>query len=86
MLTRISGIPCEVELLSIRGRYAPAKTDAPPEQCYPAEFPEVEFAILDRRGYPADWLEAKMTQAERQRIISALLKEDESSRDEGITF
>jgi hypothetical protein len=82
MITRISGIPCEVELLHIYGRYVPAKTDADPSSCYEAEYPEVEFAVLDRKGRPADWLEAKMTEGEHRRITEELLTEHRLNQQE----
>lgn len=74
---RIQGIPCQVEL-SVSGRYVPAKVNADPDDCYEAEYPEVELTVLDRRGYPAPWLAAKMTSAEEDKIVERLLKEREA--------
>jgi hypothetical protein len=80
MLTRIHGIPCEVELLHVSGQARPAITQAEPDYCAEEEHLEVSFAILDRRGRPADWLEEKLSPAERKRIVRELLAEDERSR------
>ena len=74
METRISGIPCTVEY-TITGKYVPAKVDAPPEYCYEAEYPEVEFTVCDRRGRPAPWLERKMTHKDTQRIELEILEQ-----------
>lgn len=77
--TRISGIPCIVEYV-IRGKYKPAKIHAPPEYCYEAEYPEVEFTVCDRNGRPAPWLERKMTYEDEKRIEAEILEKhyDES--------
>lgn len=39
--------------------------------CY--GYAEVEFEVLDRKGYRAPWLEKKMTAEDRQRIEQELL-------------
>ena len=76
METRIAGIPCTVEY-TVRGKYKPAKVNAPPEDCYEAEYPDIEFTVCDRNGHPAAWLEAKMTDEDRQRIEAEILNQDE---------
>ena len=54
----ISGIPCQILVTSyideapiIHGRW---------EDSHPGEF-EFEFEVYDRKGYRANWLEAKIT-------------------------
>ena len=74
METRISGIPCIVKY-KIYGKYKPAKIDAPPEFCYEAEYPEIEFTVCDRNGRPAPWLELKMNDEDRQRIEVEILED-----------
>lgn len=74
--TRISGIPCLIEA-SVNGTYTPAKTDADPGRCYEAEYPEIEFDVLDRRGRPAPWLAKKLTQADTNRIENLILETQE---------
>lgn len=74
METKINEIPCTVDY-TIRGKYKPAKIDADPDSCYEAEYPEVEFTVCDRNGRPAPWLEAKMTDEDRQRIENEILEQ-----------
>lgn len=74
METKINGIPCTVDY-TIRGKYIPAKVNADPDSCYEAEYPEVEFTVCDRNGRPAPWLEAKMTDEDRQRIENEILEQ-----------
>lgn len=74
MKTRINEIPCTVDY-TIRGKYKPTKIDADPDSCYEAEYPEVEFTVCDRNGRPAPWLEAKMTDEDRQRIENEILEQ-----------
>lgn len=71
----IAGIPCQIETLSIEGDFVPAKVDADPDSCYPAEYPEIDWRILDRKGYPAPWLETKASDAERREVETLLLNE-----------
>jgi hypothetical protein len=65
MHTRIANIPCQVNATyyypGSRGSYL-----EPPE-------PETwEWEVLDRKGYRAPWLEAKLTPADRDRIENEL--------------
>lgn len=77
MITSIAGIPCQAQLTHLSGGYVPARVNADPDSCYEAEYPEVDFEILDRKGYRAKWLETKLTPAESDRIETELLKEME---------
>jgi len=74
MKTQIQGIPCEVKYTT-HSRSSPAKTNAAPEHCYPAEPAEIDFEVFDRKGYPAAWLEEKMTEEDVRRIEGEVLKE-----------
>lgn len=71
--SHISGIPCKLDC-EVHGRYQPAKIDAEPEYCYEAQWPEVEFEVLDRRGRPAPWLAKKLTDADIHRIENEILE------------
>lgn len=60
--TTIAGIPCGIAIDS----YKPALEwkqhtfpGAGPGDCDPPELAEVEFTVLDRKGYPAQWLRNK---------------------------
>ena len=69
----VAGIPCLIDY-QVYGKYVPAKTDADPNSCYEAEYPDVDFTVLDRKGYPAPWLEKKLTDDETNRIEHEILE------------
>ena len=71
--TRISGIPCIVEITS----YYPARSGKwfRDGSCAAPEYEELEFVVLDRKGYPAPWLERKMDDHDRNRIVEELRKQ-----------
>ena len=72
--THISGIPCQCEVIYY-SPYIPAKItgtgfgDAEPP-CYG----DFIYRILDRKGYPAPWLERKMTDKDEMRIFEEYIK------------
>lgn len=73
MKTRVAGIPCIVNVT----RYSPeipGRAFGPPEDCSPDEPEEFEWELLDRKGYRAKWLEAKLTPQEETRIEEGLSK------------
>ena len=78
--TTAAGIPCRIRILS----YTPAdpgRLFGPPEHCWPPAPEEMEWELRDRRGYPAPWLERKLTQSERAAIeqeIADWMKEEEA--------
>lgn len=55
--TRINGIPCYVHVLSYQ-RGLPATFD------HPQEYPEMEFIIVDGRGYPMKFLQSQADEFE----------------------
>lgn len=67
--TRVAGIPCQARTTyydyAPRGRGSP-HLYASPEDYYGYE--DIEFELLDRKGYKAAWLERKMTKADKTRI------------------
>lgn len=70
--TTVSGIPCQIQVdrcfvQKPMGRSADSDWD-----CYGYE--EIEFSVLDRKGYPAAWLEKKLTDADRERICAQILE------------
>lgn len=70
---RIAGIPCQIEVTYFR-RQKPWRGSAhtcPSSDDYYG-YTECEFNALDRRGYPAAWLDKKVTDADRQRIIERI--------------
>lgn len=73
MNTTIAGIPCWIAF-KVYGKYSPAKTNAPPEACYEAEYPEIDWVVCDQRGRPANWLARKLTDDDRDRIETEILE------------
>lgn len=70
---RIAGIPCQVEVsYSFTQKPLGPSCDSDLD-CY--GYTELEFNVLDRKGYPAPWLRRKMTEEEGSEIIGLLLKE-----------
>lgn len=70
--TRISGIPCGIRVdrcfvQEPMGRMADSDWD-----CY--GFEEIEFTVLDTKGYEAPWLQAKLTDEEIQEIQTEILE------------
>ena len=45
--------------------------------CY--GFSEIEFTVQDRKGYPAPWLERKLTDDDTSRIEYEIMKEYEDA-------
>lgn len=70
--TRVAGIPCLVEITDFYAGSAPI-TSGPPELCDPGDSSEVQWRLLDRRGYPAAWLERKLSEDDRTRIDNEAL-------------
>jgi hypothetical protein len=75
--TTVSGIPCGVVIDS----YTPARpfkqhtfSGAGPGDCDPPEEAEVEWHLVDRKGYYAAWLERKLTSADYARIEEECLR------------
>ena len=67
--SHIQGIPCQVLVTHFHHQppWRGSAWTAPSSDDYYG-YTEVEFEILDRRGYPAPWLERKMTERDRERI------------------
>lgn len=77
MRTAIAGIPCQVRVTHYEP-YDPGTWDEPPSGG------EIEFEVFDRRGYPAAWLERKVTEDDEVRIFkeyeAQLQDEDDQAR------
>ena len=77
--SKIQGIPCGILVT----RYTPmslGRYTGPPEFCYEDEPAEMEFEVLDRYGYQANWLDKKLSDDDYARLIEeyeTFLKEQE---------
>jgi len=69
---RVAGIPCLIEVVSVRVVAPDPGADSDWDH---RGYSEVEFEVCDRRGRPAPWLERKMTDADRQEIETLILEE-----------
>jgi len=78
--SQIQGIPCliEVTTLSVVKPWRGSIDKCPSSDDYYG-YSEVEFEVLDRKGYKAAWLKSKMTDKDRKQIESEIL---EASGDE----
>lgn len=66
--TQVSGIPCQCKVLAyFPGE--PAIIGKNPESCFPPEYSEIDFELLDRNGRRATWLEAKLKDNDFDRIL-----------------
>ena len=75
MHTTIAGIPCQVAITHYEP-YDPGSWHEPPSGG------ELEFEIYDRRGYPAAWLERKVTEDDEARIFKEWEAELQGRRDD----
>ena len=71
--TTIAGIPCLIEVDSCTVVKGSLDRNAASDWDY-SGYTEIEFTILDRRGYPARWLEGKLTDARKADIEQLILE------------
>lgn len=74
--SKIQGIPCLIEVTTFKS-VKPWKGS--PQTCPSSDdyygYNEIEFEVLDRKGYKAAWLERKMTKEDKARIESEILEQ-----------
>ena len=75
--TRISGIPCLVEVTYFFRQKPLGPSCDSDWDCH--GYTDIEFEVLDRRGRPAPWLVRKMTESDKERIE---LEIEEKSNEE----
>ena len=68
--TKVCGIPCIVKVTSYHKAEPMRIYGSGYGDCDPPEPEEFEFHLLDRKGYPAKWLECKLTPAIEEKIYS----------------
>lgn len=70
--THVAGIPCQCAVTSYKEPRAFRQhtfAGAGPGDCDPPEEEEFEYQLLDRKGYPAPWLEAKLNTNDSDRLF-----------------
>ena len=72
--TRVAGIPCKIEVTYYAAAVPMRLTGTGYGDADPPEPEEFEFAVLDRRGRPAPWLERKLTEADSDRLLAEYLE------------
>lgn len=80
MESAIQGIPCQIDVTTcivVKGSYS---YNAPSDLDYYG-FTEIEFDVYDRKGYPAAWLERKMTDDDRRRIEGEIMDNSQLEDD-----
>ena len=75
MRTTIAGIPCQVDVTHYEA-YDPGSWHEPPSGG------EIAFDVYDRRGYPAAWLERKVTEDDEARIFAEWEADLKAARDD----
>lgn len=68
----IAGIPCQIRIDSYYHQKPMGVTAASDLDCY--GYTEVEYTVLDRRGYAAPWLAKKITDDIDSEIRFAITK------------
>ena len=83
--TTVAGIPCGVVITSYSGARPWRQhtfSGAGPGDCDPPEYEEVEWRLVDSKGYPAEWLEEKMNDNDLTRITCECIEFKRSEGDE----
>ncbi len=73
--TRVLGIPCGVVIdscLVVKGQGMRAASDV---DC--TGFAEIDWRLLDRKGYPARWLQKKMTDGDKEKLEIEIIARNE---------
>ena len=70
--SHIQGIPCLIEVMTCTVVKGSHSYNAASDWDYHG-YSEIEFEVLDRKGYKAAWLERKMTPEDKDRIEQQIL-------------
>ena len=65
--THIQGIPCQIDVTCFTRVKGSFSRNAESDWDYYG-YEEFEFDVYDRKGYPAPWLQRKMTPLDEERI------------------
>ena len=78
--SQVCGIPCIIKVVQYaKHTFWQGSAHSCPSDWDYYGYEEVEYSVLDRKGYPAAWLERKLTQKDHQRIteeISDVMREE----------
>lgn len=67
--TTIAGIPCQIVVTHAHKQPASSSSRHKVDSDWDYYgYPEFEFEVYDRKGYPAPWLQNKMTPQDEERI------------------
>ena len=77
---RIAGIPCKVGVTHFLAQKGSFSYHAASDYDYHG-FTEIEYDVLDRKGYKAKWLESKITQDDESEIESIIIKHFEEEAE-----
>jgi hypothetical protein len=83
--TTVAGIPCGVVITiysGVRQWRQHTFSGAGPGDCDPPEYEDVEWWLVDSKGYPAGWLEEKMNDNDVTRITCECMEFKRSDGDE----
>lgn len=83
----ICGIPCGIHIDSYI--HVPPFKGSPQDCDNPDDYYgyiEAEYTILDRKGYPAEWLMLKLNPAEHERIVKEITAYRQSEADEALDY
>jgi len=84
-VTIVAGIPCGVvvtDYVAARPWKQHTFAGAGPGDCDPPEYEDVEWRLVDSKGYPAAWLEEKMNDNDVTRIDRECIEFKRSEGDE----
>ena len=83
--TTVAGIPCGVVITSYSGARPWRQhtfSGAGPGDCDPPEYEDIEWRLVDSKGYPAAWLEEKINDNDVTRITCECIEFKRSEGDE----
>ena len=78
---KIQGIPCLIDPTHVNVVQGSYSYNAPSDWDYHG-YQEIEFDVYDTKGYPATWLERKMTDNDISKIEELILETAKQERDD----
>ncbi len=77
----VHGIPCQIKVDRCFVQKGSFSYNAPSDWDYYG-YQEIEFTVLDRKGYPAPWLEKKLSDDDVSRIETEIINSKEGEYGE----